>query len=301
MKKSSQNNIKKIKIILIVISIAIVLFSLNGYMITSREGGAIPLTLFESFYVYLLTVSFAIYLIIKNKKSNGMIFLSILTYIWTYLIIRQMIKQFNDVNINIEPLFYVYLSSSIFLVISLFLNEKNNKEKNINLENTSSNIKNTLSKDNFLFANFILGIKEIPLMQEILLVNNIQDNSLDLIYMINNNRQTMKISINCIKNISFKTSMKMQNMPKKVESNETRNMLLSAVMFGGNPLLQLIGNSAFNSLFEGISNNYDKVNFSAYFEINITAFVNDQEIKLLMNTNSNPKAFIDYLKGNTSL
>lgn len=301
MKKSSQNNIKKIKIILIVISIAIVLFSLNGYMITSKEGGAIPLTLFESFYVYLLTVSFAIYLIIKNKKSNGMIFLSILTYIWTYLIIRQMIKQFNDVNINIEPLFYVYLSSSIFLVISLFLNEKNNKEKNINLENTNSNIKNTLSKDNFLFANFILGIKEIPLMQEILLVNNVQDNSLDLIYMINNNRQTMKISINCIKNISFKTSMKMQNMTKKVESNETRNMLLSAVMFGGNPLLQLIGNSAFNSLFEGISNNYDKVNFSAYFEINITAFVNDQEIKLLMNTNSNPKAFIDYLKGNTSL
>lgn len=301
MKKSSQNNIKEIKIILIVISIAIVSLSLNGYMITSKEGGAIPLTLFESFYVYLLTVSFAIYLIIKNKKSNGMIFLSILTYIWTYLIIRQMIKQFNDVNINIEPLFYVYLSSSIFLVISLFLNEKNNKEKNINLENTNSNIKNTLSKDNFLFANFILGIKEIPLMQEILLVNNVQDNSLDLIYMINNNRQTMKISINCIKNISFKTSMKMQNMTKKVESNETRNMLLSAVMFGGNPLLQLIGNSAFNSLFEGISNNYDKVNFSAYFEINITAFVNDQEIKLLMNTNSNPKAFIDYLKGNTSL
>lgn len=301
MKKSNQSNIKKIKIILIVISIVIVLFSLNGYMITSKEGGTIPLTLFESFYVYLLTVSFAIYLIIKNKKSNGMIFLSILTYIWTYLIIRQMIKQFNDVNITIEPLFYVYLSSSIFLVISLFLNEKNNKEKNINLENTNSNIKNTLSQDNFLFANFILGIKEIPLMQEILLVNNIQDNSLDLIYMINNNSQTMKISINCIKNISFKTSMKMQNMTKKIESNETRNMLLSAVMFGGNPLLQLIGNSAFNSLFEGISNNYDKVNFSAYFEINITAFVNGQEIKLLMNTNSNPKAFIDHLKKDESL
>lgn len=301
MKESSQSNMKKIKIILIVISIVIVLFSLNGYMITSKEGGAIPLTLFESFYVYLLTVLFSIYLIIKNKKSNGMIFLSILTYIWTYLIIRQMIKQFNDVNITIEPLFYVYLSSSIFLVISLFFNEKNKKEKNITLENINSNIKNTLSEDNFLFANFILGIKEIPLMQEILLVNNIQDNSLDLIYMINNNSQTMKISIDCIKNISFKTSMKMQNMTKKVESNETRNMLLSAVMFGGNPLLQLIGNSAFNSLFEGISNNYDKVNFSAYFEINITAFVNGQEIKLLMNTNSNPKAFIDNLKGNTSL
>ena len=100
MKKSNQSNIKKIKIILIVISIVIVLFSLNGYMITSKEGGTIPLTLFESFYVYLLTVSFAIYLIIKNKKSNGMIFLSILTYIWTYLIIRQMIK----LNGNFSPI-----------------------------------------------------------------------------------------------------------------------------------------------------------------------------------------------------
>ena len=288
------NNFKIVKIIFIIISIIIVLFTLTGYMLTSKEGGAVSLTSFESFYVYIITIGIALYMVINNKNANIMIVLSILTYAWTYYLVQQMIKYITDVNIIIEPFFYIYLSSSIFLIISLFVNEKKqwNNEIPASFQNSNMKIENNLNKDNFIFASFVLGLKGIPYNTEALLVNNIPDNSLDLIYSINNNNQTIKVPINNIKNISYKTSMRMQNISKKVESNETKSLLLSAVVFGGHPMLQLAGNSAFNSLFDGLSNNYDKINFNAYYEITIESFINGEEIKFILDTTSNPDIFI---------
>ncbi len=299
---TSANNFKTIKIMFIVISVIIVLFTLNGYMLTSKEGGAVPLTAFESFYFYIITIGIALYKISKNKNANIVIILSILTYAWTYFLVQQMIKYITQVNIIVEPFFYIYLSSSIFLIISLFINEKKqvNNEKTINPENTNIGIESSLNKDNFIFANFVLGLKGIPLDTETLLVNNIPDNSLDLIYAINNNNQTIKVPINNIKSISYKTNMRLQNFSKKVESNEMKSLLLSAVVFGGSPMLQLAGNSVFNSLFDGISNNYDKVNFNAYFEITIETFINNQEIKFVLNTTSNPEIFIKQINDTIS-
>ena len=69
-------------------------------------------------------------------------------------------------------------------------------------------------------------------------------------------------------------------------------MLLSAVVFGGNTMLQLAENSAFNSIFDEISNNYDKVKFNSYYEITIEMLINDQEIKFIMNTDTYPEEFI---------
>ena len=291
MKKTNTNIIK---IVLIMISLIIVIFTLTGYMLTSKEGGRVPLTSFESFYAYIITVGFALYMATNNKNANVMIVLSLLTYGWTYYLVQQMIKTITDIDIIIEPFFYIYLSSSIFLIISLFFNEKKqvNNEVPIGLPNSNFGIENNINKDNFIFANFVLGLKGIPLNTEALLVNNIPDNSLDIIYSISNNNQTIKIPIYNIKNISYKTSMKMQNNSGKVESNETKSMLLSAVVFGGHPMLQLAGNSAFNSLFDGLSNNYDKVNFNSYYEITIDTFINGQEIQFILDTVSDPDIFI---------
>lgn len=291
MKKTNTNIIK---IVLIMISLIIVIFTLTGYMLTSKEGGRVPLTSFESFYAYIITVGFALYMATNNKNANVMIVLSLLTYGWTYYLVQQMIKTITDIDIIIEPFFYIYLSSSIFLIISLFFNGKKqvNNEVPIGLPNSNFGIENNINKDNFIFANFVLGLKGIPLNTEALLVNNIPDNSLDIIYSISNNNQTIKIPIYNIKNISYKTSMKMQNNSGKVESNETKSMLLSAVVFGGHPMLQLAGNSAFNSLFDGLSNNYDKVNFNSYYEITIDTFINGQEIQFILDTVSDPDIFI---------
>lgn len=289
---TNKNNLKTVKIILMVISIIIVLFTLTGYMLTSKEGGAVSLISFESFYFYIAIIGIALYMVITNKDANIMILLALLTYVWTYYLVQQMIKYVTDVNIIIEPFFYIYLSSSIFLIISLFVNEKNQVNKEISSSLKSSNIvmDNNLNKDNFIFASFVFGLKGIPYNTETLLVNNITDNSLDLIYLINNNNQTIKVPINNIKNISYKTSMRMQNTPKKVEENETKSMLLSAVVFGGNPMLQFVGNSAFNTLFDGL--NYNKINLNTYYEITVEIFINNEEIKIVLDTNVNPDMFI---------
>ena len=97
------------------------------------------------------------------------------------------------------------------------------------------------------------------------------------------------------KNISYKTSMKMQNISKRTESNETKSMLLSAVVFGGTPMLQLAGNNLFNSIFDDISNNYEKVNFNSYYELVVEILIDGQEIKLTMNTDVYPDNFVKQL------
>lgn len=293
MEKTNTNSYKTFKILFIILSIIVVAFTLTGYMLTSKEGGAIPLTSFESFYVYVIAIAISLYMVINNKNANIMIFLSLLTYVWTYYLVQQIIEYITDVNIIIEPFFYIYLSSAIFLIISLFFNDKKQINKNIstNFQNPNINIANNLNKNNFIFASFILGLKGIPLNTEVLLVNNVPDNSLDLIYAIDNNNQTIKLPIGTIKNISYKISMRIQNISKKTESNETKSMLLSAVVFGGNPMLQLAGNSAFKSLFDGISNNYDKVNFNTCYEITIETLIDGQEIKFILNTDTNPEEF----------
>ena len=74
----NENNYKKPKIIFIIISIIIVLFTLTGYMIKAKEGGAIRLTSFISFYVYMITTIVAIFMVIINKKANILIIISFL-------------------------------------------------------------------------------------------------------------------------------------------------------------------------------------------------------------------------------
>ena len=294
MENKGSNSYKTFKILFIILSIVVVLFTLTGYIITSKEGGGVALTSFESFYAYVITIAISLYLIMNDKNGNITLFLSLLTYIWTYYLVQRMIEYITDVTIVIEPFFYLYLSSAIFIIISLFFNPKKQEIKKLqtNFQNLNIDVANNLNKDNFIFANFILGLKGVPINTEVLLVNNIQDNSLDLIYAINDNSQTIKLPIGNIKNISYKNCIRMQNVSRKVESNETKSRLLSAVVFGGNPILQLAGNSAFNSIFDEISNNYDKVNFNSYYEINIEALINNQEVKFIMSTDTYPNQFI---------
>lgn len=158
------------------------------------------------------------------------------------------------------------------------------------IQTLNSNVKD-LNKDNFLFAHFILGKKEIPFNSEILLVNNVLDKSLDLIYNVENNNQTIKFPIQNVKNISYKTFTKIQNIPKKNESYELKSALLSAVVFGGNSMLQLLGNSIFNSLFDQIKNGYSKVSFNTYYEI----IIEIEKKKYIINALTNPEEFIKQL------
>ena len=152
-----------------------------------------------------------------------------------------------------------------------------------------------LDKDCFMFTNYIMGIKGLGYNTDMLLVNNIPENSLDLIYAVDGNNQVVKIKKDEIKDISYNSRVKMQNISKKAENNETKSMLLSAALFGGNPILQMAGANGLNSLFDSLSNNYNKVNLNTVFEITIV--VNGEEEKrYVLNSEIDPEDFISKIK-----
>ena len=72
----------------------------------------------------------------------------------------------------------------------------------------------------------------------------------------------MRKSKTIIRNISYTDKIRTSTTTPALKENETKSILLSAVMFGGNPLLQLAGNSVFNSLFDSASNNHEKIKFN---------------------------------------
>lgn len=156
-------------------------------------------------------------------------------------------------------------------------------------------ITNDINENNFIFTNFITGLKEIPYNTMTLLVNDITKNSVNLVYNVNNNNQAIILPLNTIKNISHINKIRTPSSTKKIEENETKSMLLSAIMFGGNPLIQVVGNNSFNSLFNSLSNNYDKVNFNVYYEIIIEVIINNEEKKLIFTSEQSPENFINQI------
>lgn len=284
------------KLIFILLSFIIVMFSSTAAIVVSNKGSANLLT-FESFYAYLVIIVFAIYNILKNKKSNLLIVLALLTYAWTYLLIQQMINNITDVNITISNNFYLYLSSSVFLLFSLFIND-NKKEETIEKLSSSGN---DFDDSLFLFTNFVLGVKEIPFDSEVLITNNLEENTINLIYRINNSNQNFQIQKNKIKNISCTSRARTAIKNKEVEDNETKSLLLSAVMFGGNPIVQTLGNDGFNMLFNTLSNNYDKVEFNVEYEIIIEYLMDNQLKRIVVVSKMNPKKFLDNILNNKNI
>ena len=284
------------KLIFILLSFIIVMFSSTAAIVVSNKGSANLLT-FESFYAYLVIIVFAIYNILKNKKSNLLIVLALLTYAWTYFLIQQMINNITDVNITISNNFYLYLSSSVFLLFSLFINDNKKEETVEKLSSSGNNFDDSL----FLFTSFVLGIKEIPFGSEVLITNNLEENTINLIYRINNSNQNFQIQKKKIKNINCTSRARTALKNKKVEDNETKSLLLSAVMFGGNPIVQSLGNDGFNMLFNTLSNNYDKVEFNVEYEIIIEYLMDNQLKRIVTISKINPKKFLDNILNNKNI
>jgi hypothetical protein len=158
----------------------------------------------------------------------------------------------------------------------------------MNEENISKNV---------LFANYISGIKTIPLNTLILMVNDIPNNLLTFTFELDG-KKMMKFDKTSIKNISYRSRVQIENTNKKPEENETKSALLGAALFGGNPLMQLAGSKGINGLFNGLSNNYDKVDYSSYYEITIEVSINNQDLRILLRSDDNPEEFINQIKDN---
>ncbi|MBR6949848.1 MAG: hypothetical protein IKH54_06675 [Bacilli bacterium] len=295
-----KRKINYIKVILLIVSSVLVAFSTTGQIIISSRG-SVSIMQFESFYLYIVTIIASIYLIINNKNANMPIIINLLSYLYTYYLVHETIKRVVEVKTTLGISYYIYMISSIFVLLSLFFN---NKEKDLTKENeVNNNVDKEIDKNNFLFTNFLTGLKGIALNTTILLINDNTDKTINMVYKdINNenNNLSIKIPIVNIKDISYISRVKMQNTSKKIEENSTKSALLSAAMFGGSPLLQLAGTTGLNNLFNSLSNNYEKVNYNSYYEITINTVINNIETKLIFTTDNNPEEFINLVNKNKS-
>ena len=295
-----KRKINYIKVILLILSFLLVVFSTTGQIIISSKG-SVSIMQFESFYLYIVTIIASIYLIINNKNANIPIIINLLSYLYTYYLVHETIKRVVEVKTTLGISYYIYMISSMFVLLSLFFN---NKEKDLTKENeVNHNVDKEIDKNNFLFTNFLTGLKGIALNTTILLINDNADKTINMVYKdINNenNNLNIKIPIVNIKDISYISRVKMQNTSKKIEENSTKSALLSAAMFGGSPLLQLAGTTGLNNLFNSLSNNYEKVNYNSYYEITINTVINNIETKLIFTTDNNPEEFINLVNKNKS-
>lgn len=286
-----KKEINKLKILFIVLSIIVIVFSLMGNIVASSDG-AVSLIHFESFYLYIVAILGSLYLSFNGKNANGLILLSLLSYVWTYFLVDEMIKGIIEVELTIQPMFYVYLSSSVFLGIALFFNNKSDKDFNNPIVNAQDC--DVVDQNNFLFTNFLSGFKEIPYNTIILLVNDTKSSSLNLVYKLAE-EQTIQIPFSAINSVSCVNRVRVSKNSKKVEDHTIKSMLLSTAMFGGAPVLQVASFYGMNSLFDTMSNNYEKVNFNSYYEVIVETMVDNELKKIVFTCDIDPKQFIDKL------
>ena len=156
-----------------------------------------------------------------------------------------------------------------------------------------------IDESNFIFTNIISGLKGIPLNTTILLVNDTANNTLNLTYNLDGNKM-IKISLTDIKNITFKTRVRMQNINKEPTENDTKSTLLSAALFGGNPILQVAGQKGMSKLFDTMSDNYNKVDYNSYYEITLEANINGQDFRIILTSDTNPEEFISKITKNST-
>ncbi len=153
-----------------------------------------------------------------------------------------------------------------------------------------------ITENDIFFANYVVGYKGIPYNSVILLTNDKEKASLNLTFQINNNNYSLKIPYQIIKDIKFTTRTISNNQQKKVMDYNMQSSLISAAFFGGNPILQMAGSSVINSFLDTNSNNYNKVSYDIEYEIEIDFMMNNEEINLILNSQTSPEGFINQLK-----
>ena len=89
--------------------------------------------------------------------------------------------------------------------------------------------------------------------------------------------------------------MRSANTHKEVRDEDTKGILLSFALFGGSPIPQMIGSKGFNSLFNSLSNNYDKVDFDVEYQITIHSVINNEIHNFVFRSDVNPESFINNL------
>lgn len=156
---------------------------------------------------------------------------------------------------------------------------------------------NNFNENDLLFVRLQSGLKGVIYGTDLLLVNNVPNNTLDVIYTIDDVKNEKILNRGDIKSITFESKVRISSNEHKTEEHQTKSTLLSLAVFGGHPMAQMLGATGFNSLFETMSNNYDKVDFNTEYKVVITYNENGEEKRLTVLSEKNPEMFISLING----
>lgn len=149
-----------------------------------------------------------------------------------------------------------------------------------------------INETNILFARLQRGIKGATYGTDILLVNDTPGKELEIIFSIEEKKYRQRIPYGNIRNISFQTKMRVRGEEHKVEEHQTNTTLLAAAMFGGNPMMQMLGQMGMKSLIDTQTGNYDKVKLDREFQIDIEYASGSEERKVVLISDNTPEEFI---------
>ena len=156
---------------------------------------------------------------------------------------------------------------------------------------------NNFNENDILFVRLQSGLRGVIYGTDLLLVNNVPNNTLDIIYTIEEAKNEKVLNKMDIKDITFESKVRISSSEHKTEEHQTKSTLLSLAMFGGHPMAQMLGASGLNSLFQTVSNNYDKVDFNTEYKIVITYVENNEERRITVVGDTNPEKFISIYNG----
>lgn len=156
---------------------------------------------------------------------------------------------------------------------------------------------NNFNENDILFVRLQSGLKDVVYGTDLLLVNNVPSNTLDVIYTIDDIKNEKIINRSDIKGITYESKVRISSSDHKTDEHQTKSTLLSLAMFGGHPMAQMLGATGLNSLFETMSNNYDKVDFNTEYKIVIQYDENGEEKRLTVISEKNPELFISLING----
>lgn len=297
LKKENRNTAK---IIMVVLSLMVACLSLTGKILIS-DNGSVTLAKFESFYIYISIIGILIYRLLSNgQKANILILFALSTYIWTYILAEQTMKAAVEINPKPDTAYYIYFSSAIFLIIALFINNKkasnNSNVESINNTVEQLNSNSEIDKDNVAIARYVTGIKGIPVNSIVLVINNKENKTLDIIYKEQEDKTAITLPLTTINRITYNSRVIVGKANPVIKENENVSELLSAAFFGTNPILFNLSNAGLDGLFNAISNDYEKMQYNTYYEIVINTTINGELKNVVLNCDIDPKVFIDKIE-----
>ena len=227
----------------------------------------------EGFYVYLFNIGIIIYIIYKLINSSSIrltsfVLLLFLIYILSFCLLY-IIYICYELNNTKNIVFICLIPFLAIMPINSIFNDNQNIKKR----------KEKKSNENILYTNLILGSKDIPIHTEVILKNKEKNKTISLEYILNQKTNIIDIFYDDIKDITYKTDMKMEKTGIDIDK-KTR--------------LQQSGHSIFKTI--GLNNIYEKVNFNPIYNITIAAIHNKKEVKFILETEDNPEKFIEKIK-----